>query len=257
MSGHSKWSTIKHRKAATDAKRGKLFNKLLREITVAARTGGGDPKGNARLRTALVEARSNSVPGDTIDRAVKKGTGELEGASYEEVIYEGYGPGGIAVLVEGLTDNRNRTAAEIRHMFTRHGGNLGESGSVTWMFARRGYFAIERGAMDEDKFMELALELGADDVATEPDVYEIYTPMEDFAAVQEELEKRGVQLAAKQLAMVPQTYMALPPDRVAQLLRLAEALEDHDDVQNVWLNLDASSIPSPGSDNDKMATAQS
>ncbi len=254
MSGHSKWSTIKHKKAATDAKRGKLFNKILREITVAARIGGGDPKGNPRLRTALVEARSNSVPGDTIDRAIKKGTGELEGASYEEVIYEGYGPGGIAILVEGLTDNRNRTASEVRHLFTRHGGNLGESGSVTWMFARRGYFAVERGAMDEEKFMELALELGADDIATESDHYEIYTPMEDFSAVQDELEKRGVQLAAKQLAMVPQTYMTLAPDRVGQLLRLVEGLEDHDDVQNVWLNLDPGSIPS---DDEDVAAAHS
>src|SRR5260370_17981897 len=145
MSGHSKWSTIKHRKAATDARRGKLFTKLLREITVSARMGGGDPKANSRLRSALVEARSNSVPGDTIDRAIKKGTGELEGESYEEVIYEGYGPGGVAILVEGMTDNRNRTASAARHLFTRHGGNLGDSGSVTWMFTRRGYFAIQRG----------------------------------------------------------------------------------------------------------------
>src|ERR1700722_9617336 len=162
MSGHSKWSTIKHRKAATDAKRGKLFNKLLREITVAARMGGGDLKGNSRLRTGVVDARSSSVPGDTIDRAIKKGTGELEGESYEEVVYEGYGPGGIAILVEGMTDNRNRTAGEVRHLFTRHGGNLGDSGSVSWMFKRRGYFEIERQAMDEEKFMELALDLGAE-----------------------------------------------------------------------------------------------
>src|SRR5436309_4420273 len=158
MSGHSKWSTIKHKKAATDARRGKLFNKLLRETTVAARMGGGDVKGNSRLRSALLEARSNSVPGDTIDRAIKKGTGELEGESYEEVVYEGFGPGGVAILVEGLTDNKNRTAAEVRHLFTRYGGNLGDNGSVAWMFARRGYFAIERGVMDEEKFMELALE---------------------------------------------------------------------------------------------------
>src|SRR5580693_9362461 len=172
MSGHSKWATIKHKKAATDARRGKLFTKLLREITVAARMGGGDPKGNPRLRSAVLEARSNSVPGDTIDRAIKKGTGELEGESYEEVIYEGYGPGGVAMLVEGMTDNRNRTASEIRHLFTRHGGNLGENGCVAWMFGRRGYFAIERSVMDEEKFMELALELGADDMAIEAEIYE-------------------------------------------------------------------------------------
>jgi len=248
MSGHSKWSTIKHRKAATDARRGKLFTKLLREITVAARLGGGDPKGNPRLRSALLEARAGSVPGDTIERAIKKGTGELEGEVYEEVIYEGYGPGGIAILVEGMTDNRNRTASEVRHLFTRHGGNLGDSGSVTWMFTRRGYFAIERGGShpgtpaNEEQFMELAVKLGADDIAIEPDHYEIYTPMEEFAAVQEELERRGTPVAAKELAMVPKTTMTLPPDRVAQVIRLAEALEDHEDVQKVWLNLDTSSV---------------
>jgi YebC/PmpR family DNA-binding regulatory protein len=245
MSGHSKWSTIKHRKAATDAKRGKLFNKLLREITVAARIGGGDPRNSPRLRTALVEARSNSVPGDTIERAIKKGTGELAGESYDEVIYEGYGPGGIAILVEGMTDNRNRTASEIRHLFTRHGGNLGDSGSVTWMFVRRGFFAIERTPAtpsDDEKFMELALELGADDIAIEPDHYEIFTPVEGFAAVLEELERRGVPAAVKELAMIPQTHTTLPGDRVAQALRLLEALEDQDDVQHVWTNLDTTSI---------------
>jgi YebC/PmpR family DNA-binding regulatory protein len=251
MSGHSKWSTIKHRKAATDAKRGKLFNKLLREITVAARMGGGDLKGNPRLRSALLEARSNSVPGDTIERAIKKGSGELEGESYEEVVYEGYGPGGIAILVEGMTDNRNRTAGEIRHLFTRHGGNLGDSGSVSWMFKRRGYFAIERGAMDEEKFMELALDLGADDISIEEDHYDIYATLEDFAAVQEELDRRGVPVAVKELAMMPQTYAPLPADRVAQVLRLVEALEDHDDVQNVWMNLDPNAI------DDKVAAAHS
>ena len=156
MSGHSKWSTIKHKKAATDARRGKMFSKILKEITVAARLGGADPKGNPRLRTALLEAKSNSVPGDNIDRAIKKGTGELESAVYEEITYEGYGPGGVAVLVEAATDNRNRTTAEIRHAFARNGGNLGEAGCVAWMFNRRGYFAIDRGAMDEEKFMDLA-----------------------------------------------------------------------------------------------------
>jgi YebC/PmpR family DNA-binding regulatory protein len=251
MSGHSKWSTIKHRKAATDAKRGKLFTKVLREITVSARLGGGDPKSNPRLRSALLEARSSSVPGDTIDRAIKKGTGELEGEAYEEVIYEGYGPGGIAILVEGTTDNRNRTTAEVRHLFTRHGGNLGDSGSVSWMFKRRGYFAVERSAMDEERFMELALDLGADDIAIEADHYEILTPLEEFAAVQDELERRGVPVAVKELAMIPQTSMPLPADRVAQVVRLMEALEDCDDVQHVWANLDASSI------DDRVAAAHS
>jgi YebC/PmpR family DNA-binding regulatory protein len=238
MSGHSKWSTIKHKKAATDARRGKVFNKVLKEITVAARLGGGDPKGNPRLRAALLEARSNSVPGDNIDRAIKKGTGELESAVYEEITYEGYGPAGVAVLVEAATDNRNRTTAEIRHAFARNGGNLGESGCVAWMFNRRGYFAIDSGAMDEEKFMDLALELGADDVAIEEDVYEVYTSLENFVSVQEELERRGIPLAASELAMVPQTTIDVPRDKVSQVLRLVEALEDLDDVQKVWANLD-------------------
>jgi len=238
MSGHSKWSTIKHKKAATDARRGKMFSKILKEITVAARLGGGDPKGNPRLRTALLEAKSNSVPGENIDRAIKKGTGELESVVYEEIAYEGYGPGGVAMLVEAATDNRNRTTAEIRHAFARNGGNLGEAGCVAWMFNRRGYFAIDRGAMDEEKFMDLALELGADDVAIEEDVYEIYTTMEDFVSVQEELERRGIPLAASELAMVPQTTIDVPRDKVSQVLRLVEALEDQDDAQKVWANLD-------------------
>jgi YebC/PmpR family DNA-binding regulatory protein len=238
MSGHSKWATIKHKKAATDARRGKLFTKILREITVAAKIGGGDVKANPRLRSAVLEARSNSVPNDNIERAIKKGTGELEGEAYEEVLYEGYGPGGIAVLVEGLTDNKNRTAPEIRHLFTKHGGSLGASGCVAWMFNRRGYFAIERGAMDEDKVMELALDLGVDDVATEGDHYEIYTAPEDFTRVQEELEARGVPVAQKELAMVPGNTTELAPERATPVLRLLEALEDHDDVQKVWANLD-------------------
>jgi YebC/PmpR family DNA-binding regulatory protein len=244
MSGHSKWSTIKHKKAATDARRGKLFTKLLREITVAARLGGGDPKANSRLRGALLEARSSSVPGDTIERAIKKGTGELEGGAYEEVTYEGYGPAGVAVLVEGTTDNRNRTAQDIRHIFARNGGNLGESGCVSYLFNRRGYFAIERTAvqMDEEKLTELGLELGADDVAVEEDHYEIYTSPEDFATVQEELERRGLPVAAKELAMVPQTFVDVPADRINQVLRLVEALEDNDDVQNVWVNLNTLNV---------------
>jgi YebC/PmpR family DNA-binding regulatory protein len=244
MSGHSKWSTIKHKKAATDARRGKMFSKILKEITVAARIGGGDPKGNARLRSALLEARSNSVPGDNIDRAIKKGTGELEAEVYEEIVYEGYGPGGVAVMVEAATDNRNRTAGETRHIFARNGGNLGEAGCVGWMFHRRGYFAIERsalkgekGEMDEEKLMELALELGADDVAIEDEVCEIFTAMEDFLAVQEELERRKIPTVAAELAMIPDTTVDVPREKVSQVLRLVEALEDHDDVQKVWVNL--------------------
>jgi YebC/PmpR family DNA-binding regulatory protein len=244
MSGHSKWATIKHKKATTDARRGKLFSKILKEITVAARLGGGDAKGNPRLRAAVLEARSNSVPNDNIERAIKKGTGEIASEVYEEVIYEGYGPGGVAVLVEAATDNRNRTTGEVRHLFARNGGSLGEAGCVAWIFHRRGYFAVEKSAMDEEKFMELALELGADDVAIEEDVYEIYTSLEAFIATQEELERRDVPTAAKELAMVPQTTLDVPPDKVNQVLRLMDALEDHDDVQKVWanLNIDANAL---------------
>jgi YebC/PmpR family DNA-binding regulatory protein len=238
MSGHSKWSTIKHKKAATDARRGKLFSKILKEITVAARLGGADPKGNPRLRTALLEARASSVPGDNIDRAIKKGTGELEGETYEEVVYEGYGPGGVAVLVEAATDNRNRTTAEVRHRFTRHGGSLAEAGSVAWMFKRRGWFSVEGGALSEEQLMELALELGVDDFSAEEDRYELYTAPEDFSTIQEALETREVPLAAKELAMIPQTTIEIRADRANQILRLLEALEDHDDVQKVWANLD-------------------
>jgi YebC/PmpR family DNA-binding regulatory protein len=238
MSGHSKWSTIKHKKATTDLRRGKLFSKILKEITVAARLGGGDPKGNPRLRSALLEARSNSVPGDNIDRAIKKGTGELEGEAYEELTYEGFGPAGVAILVEVATDNRNRTAPEIRHLFAKHGGNMTEAGSVGWMFKRRGYFEIESGSLSEEQLMELALELGVDDISVEEDRYEMVTEPEDFNAVQEALEARGAVLTVKELAMLPQTTVEVPAARVNQVLRLMEALEDHDDVQKVWANFD-------------------
>lgn len=236
MSGHSKWSTIKHKKAATDLRRGKLFSKILKEITVAARLGGGDPKGNPRLRTALLEARSSSVPGDNMERAIKKGTGELEGESYEEITYEGFGPAGIAVLVDVTTDNRNRTQPEIRHLFTKHGGTLAEAGAVGWMFKRRGYFEIESGALSEEQLMELALELGVDDISIHEGRYELVTAPEDFTSVQEALETRNVPVAVKELAMLPQTTVDVPPERVNQVLRLMEALEDHDDVQKVWAN---------------------
>jgi YebC/PmpR family DNA-binding regulatory protein len=238
MSGHSKWSTIKHKKAATDLRRGKMFSKILKEITVAARLGGGDPKGNPRLRTALLEARSNSVPGDNIERAIKKGTGELEGETYEEITYEGFGPAGVAILVDVTTDNRNRTAPEIRHLFTKHGGTMAEAGSVGWMFKRRGWFEIESGALTEEQLMELALEIGVDDVSVQDGRYEMVTAPEDFTAVQEALEERNVPLAAKELAMLPQTTVEVPAERINQVLRLMEALEDHDDVQKVWANFD-------------------
>lgn len=238
MSGHSKWSTIKRKKASVDSKRGKLWTKLLREITVSARLGSGDPAANPRLRAAVIEARGSNVPNDTIDRAIKKGAGELEGASYEEVTYEGYGPGGVAVLVETITDNRNRTVSEVRNLFTRHGGNLAETGAVSWMFKRRGYFSVERPRLAEEAFMELALELGADDVEIGDEVYEIYTSPEDFNRVKEELTARGVAPVASELAMIPQSYIGIGEERSSRVFRLMEALEDHDDVQNVWANVD-------------------
>lgn len=240
MSGHSKWATIKHKKAVTDARRGKMFTKLLKEITVAARMGGGDPKGNPRLRSAILDARSNSVPNDTIDRAIKKGSGELGGAAFEEMIYEGYGPGGCAILVEAATDNRNRTAGEVRHLFTKNGGNLAEAGAVAWMFTRRGYFAIDPETLSEDAVMELGLDLGVDDVSTDGEAYEIYTSVEDFLRVQEELAQRKIPTLVGELAMIPQTYMELPGDKVRSAMRLIEALEDHDDVQKVWGNFEVS-----------------
>ncbi len=238
MSGHSKWATIKHKKAVTDARRGKMFTKLLKEITVATRMGGGDPKGNPRLRSAILDARSNSVPNDNIDRAIKKGSGDLGGATFEELVYEGYGPGGSAILVEAATDNRNRTAGEVRHLFNKHGGNLAESGAVSWLFDRRGYFAIEKEKQSENEFIEFALELGVEDVSTEGEAYEIFTSVENFLGVQEELEKREVATLAGELAMIPKTPMELPYDKVRSALRLMEALEEHDDVQKVWSNFD-------------------
>jgi YebC/PmpR family DNA-binding regulatory protein len=255
MSGHSKWSTIKHKKAATDARRGKTFTKILKEISVATRLGGGDPTGNPRLRAAMLEARANNLPNDNVERAIKKGTGEIEGEAYEEFSYEGYGPGGVAILVEGVTDNRNRTAQDIRHLFTRYGGNLGETNCVAWMFQRRGYFAIDKGALDAERFLELALELGAEDLATEGETYELFTALEDFHRVQEELERRGVPTAVKELAMIPQTSVAVPGDKLGSAIRLLEFLEDHDDVQKVWANLDVpKGLESPEADETAVAS---
>ncbi len=238
MSGHSKWAQIKHKKATTDARRGRLFTRLLKEVTVAARLGGSDPAGNARLRNAIQDAKASNVPNDTIERAIKRGTGELEGITLEEITYEGYGPGGVAVMVEVLSDNRNRTVSEIRHLFARHGGNLGETGCVNWMFDKRGYFAIDRRAMPEEEAMELAVGLGAEDMAIDEDTYEIFTAPERYASVRAALEARGLPLAAKELAMVPQSYVELDGTKAAQALRLMEVLEEHDDVQNVWANFD-------------------
>ena len=238
MAGHSKWANVKHRKAAMDAKRGKLFTRVLREITVAARLGGGDPEANPRLRNAIADARSNNVPNDNIDRAVKKGTGELEGGSLEEIALEGYGPGGVAVLVEAVTDNRNRTVSDVRHLFSRYGGNLGESGCVAWMFDRRGFFTLDKEGLGEEELMELALELGVEDFSVEEDQYELYTSVDDFIRVKEELDRRDVKVEVHQLAMIPQSYVDVGEEKAPQLLRLLEALEDHDDTQNVWANFD-------------------
>lgn len=238
MSGHSKWSTIKRKKAANDSKRGKIFTRILKEVTVAARLGGGDADGNPRLRTAVQEARSNNVPNDNIERAIKKGSGELEGAAYEEICYEGYGPSGVAILVETMTDNRNRTVGEIRHLFTKFGGNLGEAGCVNWMFDKRGYFLIESDAMDEEVFMEMAMELEVEDFSTDKGDYEIFTAPAGYHQVKEALAQREVPVALSELAMLPQTYADVPEGKMPTILRIVEALESLDDVQSVWSNVD-------------------
>lgn len=238
MSGHSKWAQIKRKKAVTDARRGQLWTKLLKEITVAARLGGGDPEGNSRLRAAIQDAKAANVPNDNIDRAIKRGTGQLEGTSIEEATYEGYAPGGVAVLVETVTDNKNRTVSEIRHLFSKNGGNLGESGCVSWMFEKKGYFAIDKKEMSEEEFMEVALELGADDISIEDESYEIFSRPEDYGAVRDALEQREIPLVAKELAMLPQSYVQVEDDLAPGVLRLMDALEEQDDVQNVWANFD-------------------
>jgi YebC/PmpR family DNA-binding regulatory protein len=239
MSGHSKWSTIKHKKGAADAKRGKIFTRILKEMTVAARLGGGDPNGNPRLRAAVAEAKANNMPKDNIERAIKRGTGELEGATYEEITYEGYGPGGVAIIVEALTDNTNRTTPEIRHMFEKHGGNLGTPGSVRFQFEKKGYFAVEKSAVGEDTLMEIALEAGADDLQTEdPDAYEIYTAPENFEPVRQALETSKIPTVEAKLGMIPANYVSVDEQKSKQIMRLLEMLDDHDDTQNVWSNFD-------------------
>ena len=239
MSGHSKWSTIKHKKGAADAKRGKVFTRIIKEMTIAARLGGGDPDGNPRLRAAIAEAKANNMPKDNIDRAVKRGTGEIDGLTYEEITYEGYGPGGVAVMVEALTDNSNRTTPEIRHTFEKYGGNFGTPGSVRFQFDRKGYFAVEKSAVSEDKLMEVALEAGADDLQTEDaDVFEVYTSPEAFEGVREALEKNKIPTVEAKIGQIPSTYVKLDEAKSKQMMRLMEMLDDHDDVQNVWSNFD-------------------
>jgi len=239
MSGHSRWSTIKHKKGATDAKRGKLFTRLIKEMTVAARTGGGDINGNPRLRAAVTEAKNNNMPKDTIERAVKRGSGELEGAAYEEITYEGYGPGGVAIIVEALTDNSHRTTPEVRHIFEKNGGNLGTPGSVKFQFDRKGFFTIEKKAVDEDKLMEIALEAGADDLdASDPEAYEVTTSPENFESVRQALEKNNIPTLEAKIGQIPSLYVKLDEAKAKQAMRLLEMLDDQDDVQNVWTNFD-------------------
>jgi len=238
MSGHSKWHTIKHKKAAVDAKRGKIFTRLIKEIMIAARGGGGDPDSNARLRTAIAAAKGVSMPADNIKRAIMRGTGELEGGQIDEITFEGYGPGGAAVIVEVATDNRNRTVAEIRHAFGKQGGNLGEVGSVTWMFERKSQIIIEGENAEEDALMTLVLDAGADDLRNEGGSWEVLSPPESHVQVLEAIQKAGIPTVEAAIAMVPKNLVKLEGKNAAAMLRLSEVLEEHDDVQNVWSNFD-------------------
>jgi len=241
VSGHSKWSTIKRKKGAIDAKRGKIFTKLIKEITVAARMGGGDADANPRLRTAILAAKTENMPKDNIERAIKKGTGDLEGMSYEEILYEGYGPGGVAVLVETMTDNKNRTVADVRHFFSKSGGNLGESGCVGWMFDKKGVIVVDKETVSEEELLELALEAGAEDVVEEDSTFQVITAPEDFNEVMQNLEKADIQYVEASVSMVPKNTVEVTEEKTARsLLRLLENLEDHDDVQKVHANFDIS-----------------
>lgn len=238
MSGHSKWSTIKHKKAALDAKRGKAFTKIIKELTVSARIGGGDQESNPRLRKAVIDAKALNMPSDNIKRAIQKGTGELEGTSYDEITYEGYGPGGAAILVDSMTDNKNRTVSELRYIFSKNGGNLGESGSVGWMFSKKGYVVVEQSKTSEEQLMEIALEAGADDIQQDGPNFEVYCAPESFDSVVEAIKGKGIEPAASEVGKYPQNYVKLEGKQAQQMLKLIETLEDHDDVQHVWVNCD-------------------
>ncbi len=238
MSGHSKWAGIKHKKALLDAKRGKLFSKLNKEITVAAKTGGPNPNVNPRLRLAVARAKEANIPGENIERAIKKGTGELPGVSYEQVNYEGYGPGGIAIVVEALTDNKNRTTAEVRNIFTKKGGNLAGAGSVNWLFRKKGFIVVNKSKIEEDKLMSIAIESGAEDLKTEEDSYEIITSIKDYEKVRAALKENRIEWEAAELTMIPSSYVKLQGAQAEQVLSLVEFLEDNDDVQNVYANFD-------------------
>jgi len=238
MSGHSKWSTIKRKKGAADAKRGKVFSKLIKEITVSARMGGGDQSGNPRLRAAILAGKAENMPKDNIDRAIKKGTGELEGAAYEETAYEGYGPGGVAILVQVLTDNKNRTVSDVRHIFTKNGGNMGEAGSVSWLFDKKGFVVFDKGKVDEEALMEWALEAGADDIREQENEWEVITSLEIFEQVRTALEEKQWIPQVAEVTMLPKNTITLNTKQAEQMLRMMEALEDHEDVQNVYANFD-------------------
>jgi YebC/PmpR family DNA-binding regulatory protein len=238
MSGHSKWHSIKHKKAATDAKRGRIFTRLIKEIAVAARAGGGDIEANPRLRLLINTAKASNMPADNIKRAIMRGTGELPGVTYEEVNYEGYGPGGAAIFMRLLTDNRNRTVAEIRHILSKHSGNLGENGCVAWLFEKKGYFVVEKAAVEEDKLMEIVLTAGADDMREDGDNFEIFTSPESYESVKSALEAAKIPIAASEVTMIPQNYVKLEGKEAQTMLKLMESLEDHEDVQNVWSNFD-------------------
>lgn len=242
MAGHSKWAQIKHKKAHADAKKGRVFTKIVKEISVAARLGGGDPEGNPRLRLAIEKAKEVNMPSDNIKRAIMKGTGELPGVSYEEYSYEGYGPGGVAVLIEVLTDNKNRTVSELRYLMSKHGGSLGEAGCVAWMFEKKGYILVEKGKVDEDSLMSVALDAGAEDMRNDPkeDNYEIITRPEDLNPVKSAIESAGIPVSLAEITMLPKSYVSLDEKNSEQMMRLMEVLEDHDDVQNVYANFDIS-----------------
>jgi len=238
MSGHSKWASIKHKKGALDAKRGKIFTKIIREMSIAARLGGGDPNSNPRLRTAVDKAKSVNMPADNIKRAIQKGTGELEGMAYEDITLEGYGPGGVAILVEGTSDNRNRTVSEIRHILTKNGGNLGTAGSVSYMFKPRGYIAIAQDKVTEEKLMDLALDAGAEDIVAAGEVWEVYTSPNAYEAVLGAVKKAGLEPEQSEIGKYAENSVPLEGVKAQQMLKLVEALEDNDDVQNVWANFD-------------------
>jgi YebC/PmpR family DNA-binding regulatory protein len=238
MSGHSKWHTIKHKKGAADAKRGKVFTRVIKELTVAARNGGGDPEMNPRLRTIVAEAKAVNMPAENIKRAIQRGTGELPGVNYDEITYEGYGPGGAALIIEALTDNRNRTVGELRHTLTKYNGNLGESNSVAWMFAKKGYIVVDKSAADEEKLLNAVLEAGGDDLRDDGDSWEIISDPAAFEGVRDAVKALGIEPASAEIAMIPQNYVKLEGKAANQMVKLMEVLDDHEDVKHVWSNFD-------------------